>query len=281
MSSEWREMTVKGQGGSPLSLRLHAGCGADKTAPLVLYLGRGAFLDKGLSAEAGPVARALSAGGAIVLEADYATASDNGFPQALDTAFEALQHFSAKRKQFGGGAKAPLFVAGEEAGGNVAAGVALKARDQMPGGLTGQILMSPMIDPRMTTHSIRKAGEIGMLDRWSDGWRHYLRQSSCGSQHPYAAPCLCSRLSGVAPALVLTSEDDPLKDETVGYADSLAQCGVTVRRTILPVGLGWTGIYEGKAGAWVDALRAAFSGFVEELRPGGKPGLRAGAMVPT
>ncbi|MEA3534327.1 alpha/beta hydrolase [Rhizobium sp. CC-YZS058] len=281
MTGEWREMAVKGQGGVPLSLRLHAPAAVGKCAPLVLFLGGGAFLDKGLPQETGPAVRALGAGGAIVLEADYATASGNGFPQALDTAFEALQHVSAKRKHFGGGVKAPLFVAGTEAGGNVAAGVALKARDQMPGGLTGQILLSPMIDPRMTTHSIRRASEIGMLDRWSDGWRNYLRETLCGTQHPYAAPCLCSRLMGVAPALVLTSEDDPLKDEALGYADRLAQGGSLVRRTILPDSFGWTGIYRGKTGLWVEALRTAFSQFVEELRPGARPGLRAGAVVPT
>ncbi|MFP5078022.1 alpha/beta hydrolase fold domain-containing protein [Rhizobium sp. YIM 134829] len=281
MTGEWREMAVEGQGGAPLALRLHAPHKADKAAPLVLYLGGGAFLDKGLPVEAGPAVRALGASGAIVLEADYATASENEFPQALETAFAALQQLSVKRKQFGGGVKAPLFVAGAEAGGNVAAGVALKARDQMPGGLTGQILLSPMIDPRMTTHSIRRANEIGMLDRWSDGWRNYLRQTLCGTQHPYAAPCLCSRLMGVAPALVLTSEDDPLKDEVLGYADRLAQGGTLVRRTILPESLGWTGIYRGKTGAWVEALKAAFTHFVEELRPGALPGLRAGAVVPT
>ncbi len=158
-------------------------------------------------------------------------------------------------------------MAGTEAGGNVAAGVALKARDQMPGGLTGQILLSPMIDPRMT-HAFHPPGE---RDRHAGPLVGRMAQLSARNalRHPAS---LCGALSlfpadGGCPALVLTSEDDPLKDEALGYADRLAQGGSLVRRTILPDSFGWTGIYRGKTGLWVEALRTAFSQFVEELRP--------------
>ncbi len=92
-----------------------------------------------------PIGKALAETGAVVLEADYSAVSHNMFPKAMECAFAALNCLSSRRKQFGA-AKSPLLVVGDEAGGNVAAGVALKARDQMPGELTGQVLLSPMID---------------------------------------------------------------------------------------------------------------------------------------
>ncbi|HSX73941.1 MAG TPA: alpha/beta hydrolase fold domain-containing protein, partial [Shinella sp.] len=85
---------------------------------------------------------------------------------------------------------------------------------------------------------------------------------------PYAAPSLCSRLSGVAPALVLSAADDPLLDEAQGYADRLRASGVTVQQHVLPAGTGWSSIYSGKSdvtGAWRNALALHFSDFVKDI----------------
>ena len=204
------------------------------------------------------------AAGATVIEADYARGSDNRFPQAMEHAFMALAYLSTKRKLYGGLTKSPLFVAGDEAGGNVAAGVALKARDVLLGDLSGQILLSPMIDPMMASESFRETGDTTLRERWAEGWSHYL-QAGCGFQHPYAAPCVCSRLSGVAPALVVTSQDDPLRDEVNGYAERLAASGVSVSKTVFPASCGWTGIYRGAEGEWTIALRDAFMRFVQQV----------------
>lgn len=265
----WENIAFEGSAQPRVPMRLYEGKTKTKASPLVLYLRGGAFAAWSRDdAPEGPVGRVLAETGAVVLEADYSSVSHNQFPQAMECAFEALKCLSLRRKQFGG-AKSKLFVAGDEAGGNVAAGVALKARDQLPGELSGQVLLSPMIDPMMTNASFRKAGEIGMREKWSDGWSHYLR-NACGFQHPYAAPCLCSRLAGLAPALLVTSEDDPLRDEALGYADRLSASGVPVRRKIFTDGYGWTGIYKGGEnlggnGKWVASLAAEFSGFVEQV----------------
>lgn len=197
------------------------------------------------------------------MEADCGGPSRNMFPGTLERAFEALKHLFAKRKCFAN-LRSPVLVAGDEAGGNVAASLALKARDAMPGELAGQVLLSPMVDPRMVTMSFRKADEIGLQQRWSDGWNHYLAQASDG-QHPYAAPCLCSRLMGAAPALVVTSDDDPLRDETLDYAARLQSAGVSVRTKVLPEHLGWTGLYDGRAGEWNSQFSTEFSQFLNEL----------------
>ncbi|MFN7027365.1 MAG: alpha/beta hydrolase [Pseudorhizobium sp.] len=247
-----------------MPIRLYEPTVTEKAPPLVLYLRGGAFQQDGPAEHETLIARALAGTGAVVMEADYGSISKNQFPAAMECGLAALRCLTSQRRKLGD-AKSPILVVGEEAGGNVAAGVALKARDQMPGQLHGQVLLSPLIDPTMSSVSIRKADAIGMRDRWSDGWMHYLRGFG-GFSHPYAAPCLCSRLSSVAPALVVTAEDDPLHDEVVGYADRLAEAGVRVRRHIFPAGSGWAGIYNEEGGAWLQALCLQFSLFVQDLR---------------
>jgi acetyl esterase/lipase len=104
----------------------------------------------------------------------------------------------------------------------------------------------------MGTSSIRKADAIGMRRRWSEGWSHYLSGGGC---HPYAAPCLCSRISGVAPALIFTAEDDPLARRNNWLRRArLKTAGVGVRQHVLPAGTGWPSIYGGKSDG---ALRLA------------------------
>jgi acetyl esterase len=264
MTSQWHTIECSGATRPPLSVRVYKKESEDRTPPLVLYLRGGSFLEQGGECPELPVAQALADSGAVVIEADYSTSSCNEFPAVIDCAFEALDCLSRSRKHYGG-AKSLLFVAGEEAGGNVAAGLALKARDRMPGKLAGQILLSPMIDPLMASTSFRDADKIGMRQRWAEGWSHYLAKA-CGFAHPYAAPCLCTRLNLVAPALIFTAEDDPLRDETVNYAGRLSDAGVKVRQHVFPAGSGWTGLYRGEGGKWLSAVCTEFAGFVQDLK---------------
>ncbi|HEX2146123.1 MAG TPA: alpha/beta hydrolase [Pseudorhizobium sp.] len=247
-----------------MPMRLYEPKAKEKARPIVLYLRGGSFQQDEPAVDETVIARALSETGAVVMEADYGSMSKNMFPAALDYGLDALRCLASRRRQLGD-RKSPLLVAGDEAGGNIAAGLALKARDQLPGQLNGQVLLSPLIDPTMSSVSIRKADAIGMRERWSDGWMHYLR-GFCGFSHPYASPCMCSRLSTVAPALVVTSEDDPLHDETIGYAKHLDEAGVRVRQHVFPPGSGWSGIYNGEGGAWLPELSSEFRLFVHELR---------------
>lgn len=264
MDDRWENIGVNGPLTPPIPMRLYGQMPVTKGAPIVLYFRGDAFQGTAMTQTERPVGLALAAAGATVIEADYARGSDNRFPQAMEHAFMALAYLSTKRKLYGGMSKSLLFVAGDEAGGNIAAGVALKARDVLPGDLSGQILLSPMIDPMMASQSFQRAEALSLAGRWAEGWSHYL-QAACGFQHPYAAPCICSRLSGVAPALVATSEDDPLRDEAMDYADRLAASGISVSRKIFPPTCGWTDIYRHVDGEWTAALRGEFDRFVQQL----------------
>lgn len=261
----WQDIEVDSAAKRSLPFRVYQPEEQSKTPPLVLYFAGGAFQATDHKAER-PIARAFADSGAVVVEADYSTPSLNAFPEVLEYAFGALNCMNSKRSRWGA-RRSLLIVAGEEAGGNVAAAVALKARDQLPGQLDGQILLSPLIDPLMATVSIREAEGTGMQERWVAGWNHYLRTAS-GLCHPYAAPGLCSRLSGLAPAMIVTAENDPLRDEVAGYAAKLSAAGVEVDKHVLPASCGWTGIYDGEqAGSsqCTHALRSRFEAFIEKL----------------
>lgn len=180
------------------------------------------------------VAELLAEAGAIVVSAEYPASP---FPGPLALLYAALTRLHAQRSRWAGRASR-LFVAGEETGGNLAAGLALMARDKQAPPLAGQILISPLLDPGMATCSIA-AAQAGMDDcKWADFWRRYLGRS--GSEpHPYAAPVTSARLGGLAPALVLTAEDDPLHDESLHYAEKLRAKGTAVTCECLPAPTHW------------------------------------------
>lgn len=266
MTGLWKDVVLEGVADGPVNARVCHGDVDKKTAPLVLYMHGGSFLG-GNGEDGRPVAQCLADAGAIVVTTDCGDAAGSSFPKGLERGFAVLDYLSRKRTLLGA-KKSLLFVAGEEAGGNVAAGLALKARDHMPGMLDGQILISPLLDPFMGTRSFRKAEAIGMRERWVEGWNRYLGFLG-GVCHPYAAPRYCSRLSGVAPTLIISAEDDPLRDEGLEYGARLSQAGVTVRQEVLPGQTGWPTIYGGRSDdspCWQEKVGEIFRSFVEEVR---------------
>ena len=262
MPVEIKDMTFDKVATGPVSVRVYQGADYAKGAPILLYFHGGAFLETGLGPC--PLAETLAETGVIVAVPDYNAPAGGVFPKPLEVGFSVFSYLAKKRAGLGD-RKSPLLIGGEEAGGNIAAGVALKARDHFADELDGQVLISPLLDPFMGTASFRNAEAIGMRERWADGWSHYLSGGVC---HPYAAPSLCSRLSGVAPALVLSAADDPLLDEAQAYAGRLKAAGVKVRQCVLPAGTGWSSIYSGKSdvtGSWKQNLSSQFSDFVQDI----------------
>jgi acetyl esterase/lipase len=205
------------------------------TAPVALHLHGGAFTS-GSAATSTQLPALLTQAGAVAVSADYPLAPAHPFPQPLEAMFDvlgALQRCCAEWAS----RRSSVFVAGEEAGGNLAAALALMARDRRAS-LAGQILVSPMLDPVMGTCSLRSA-EVGAVGcPWADGWHAYLGSPEKAA-HPYAAPLGATRLSGVAPALILSAEDDPLRDESEAYARALRKAGVRVQHHVLSAPTSW------------------------------------------
>lgn len=164
----------------------------------------------------------------VVVSVNYRHAPDDRWPAAADDCYGATVWVAENAAQLGVDATR-LAIGGSSAGGNLAAVVALMARDRGGPPIVQQSLSVPVTDFNFDTPSYQANAEGYGLTRsamqWY--WQHYLADEVDGS-HPYAAPLRAADLSGVAPAHVLTAEYDPLRDEGDTYADRLRAAGVAV-----------------------------------------------------
>lgn len=249
----------------PLRVHFYGSRQASRVSPLVLHFHSGAFV--GGSLEGGAcIGRLLAASGAVVMSLDYPLAPAHPFPQAVEAGYDALV-WAWKARHKLAGHDAPMFVAGEEAGGNIAAAVTLLARDRRGPQLAGQILLSPMLDPCLGTASLRDvhAGPVGCT--WADGWHSYLPRLEDAS-HPYAVPGSVFRLTGLPPTLLITAEDDPMRDETQAYTERLRAAGLFAHEVVLPAPTGWPCSYldacHEQAG-WPALVQKQFSDFFASM----------------
>lgn len=194
--------------------------------PLVVYFHGGLF-NCGKVEDAEAIARTL-AGVAVVVCVDYPLAPKLHFPATVELAFEAVKWACSNAAKLGAD-NCKMFVAGDQAGGNLAAAVSMMSRDRKlaklcDGDLKGQLLINPMLDPQQSTKSMQAAADSPCRKAWAD----YLPCVS-DSMHPYAAPMLSQRLGGLAPALIISAELDPMRDEAEQYAAKLISAGVPVQ----------------------------------------------------
>lgn len=264
-------------GDGVLPVRVYKGAARRKDAPVVMHLHGGAFTGGDLdSGEL--VSRLLAEAGAVVVDVDYPTGPGQVFPNALK-ALDALLAGLHKARARLSGKGAPVLVAGEEAGGNLAAALALMARDQGHRKLSGQILIGPMLNPCLATASLRQAEAGDGQCRWTHGWRAYLGDCEEGD-HPYAAPAGTSRLAGLVPALVVSSDDDPMRDEALAYARAMQRAGVDVRQALIPGPSGWPcslmklPALSALQAPWARALRQKLADFLSLIPPAGGPRLQ-------
>lgn len=247
--------------GSTMAVRLYAAHAPRGDAtPLVLHFHAGAFVGGGLD-EGAAVAGLLVDAGAAVVSVDYPLAPAHPFPQAVEAGYDALKWVERQRRRLAA-PQARLYVAGEEAGGNLAAAVAMVARDRAGPELAGQILLSPMLDACIATASQRdaKAGPVGC--RWADGWHAYLARCA-DALHPYAVPGQSMRLAGLPRTLLVTAGDDPLRDETQAFGHRLQSAHVPVELSLLDGPTGWPLSYQrGPAAPWTAALGARLREFL-------------------
>jgi acetyl esterase len=166
--------------------------------------------------------------GTITVSVDYRLAPDGRFPAAAEDAYAATTWAAEHAGELGGDPRR-LAVAGDSAGGNLAAAAALMARDRGGPALAFQLLVYPVLDHRRVTPSHRENAEgfflTGVHMRWY--WEQYLGPDGDGA-HPYASPGLAGDLAGLPPAHIVTAECDPLRDEGEDYARRLRDAGVPV-----------------------------------------------------
>jgi acetyl esterase len=164
----------------------------------------------------------------IVVSVDYRLAPEHKFPAAVDDAIAATRWIAEHAKQHGIDASR-LMVGGDSAGGNLAAVVAIAARDGNGPDIAGQVLIYPAIDFAMTHPSHREPETSILLTHSVILWfrDHYL--NGVADVHDWrASPARAKTLIGLPPAYVLTAGADPLRDEGEEYARRLTEAGVPV-----------------------------------------------------
>lgn len=198
--------------------------------PVLLFLHGGGFF-LGSPHSHGPVARELAARSRrVVVSVDYRLTPEHEFPAAVDDCFAALQWVALHAPEIGGD-PTRIAVAGDSAGGNLGAVLTLKARDEGGPAIEAQALIYPVTDSACDSGSMVDNAEGYMLTaasmRWM--WGMYVPDEAARSQ-AYASPLRAPDVSGLPPAIVITAEYDPLRDEGEAYAARLAEAGVPVRQ---------------------------------------------------
>ena len=171
--------------------------------------------------------------GSIIISANYRHAPEAPFPAAVDDAFAAL-NWAAENSETLGGIAGELAVCGWSAGANLAAVVCQLARDAGGPAILGQVLITPVVDGGDDSASMTDNAEGFVLTRalmdWF--WDHYADPAQ--RRDPKASPLLADDLSGLPPALVITAEFDPLRDQGKAYADALKAAGTQARHINYP-----------------------------------------------
>jgi len=230
------DTTIPLAGRAAMAARIYGSRRRGQVAPLVLHFHGGAFISGDLESGA-CMARLLAEVDAVVVSVAYPLAPEHRFPDAVEAGYAALEWLYKQRNKLGG-KDARVYLAGDEAGGNLAAAVALVARDRGHPPLAGQILVAPMLDPCVGTASLRETQACDTGCKWADGWHQYLR-GPMDAEHPYAVPGKARRLVDLPPALILTGQDDPMRDEALAYAQRLRDAGIAVTSGLLGDATGW------------------------------------------
>ena len=249
------EQMIPGPGGS-IRLRLYwpKAAGAGSAVPAIVYYHGGGHVIGSLDTH-DFVARNLCAGAeALVASVDYRMGPEHKFPAAVEDSFAALEWVHANAKALGADPDR-IGVHGDSAGANLAAVVALMARDAGGPRLRLQSLVYPVADYTMSTPSYEEfAIGYGILTRNAMVWfrDHYLR-SPKDAEDWRASPIKAPSLAGVAPAVVITAECDILHDDGERYAAALRGAGVPVEYREYP---GMIHAFFGMVPAVDDAMNA-------------------------
>jgi len=256
-----QDIELRGAAG-PLAARVYRMNSA--VAPTVVFFHGGGWVAGDLETH-DRQARLLSIEtGAVVVSVDYRRPPEVRFPGAFEDAFAALHDVHGRIDEFGGDTSL-LAVAGDSAGGNLAASVAIACRDTGIS-LVGQLLVYPVTDVLGNYADARENARFPSRMENAEGYflsrevmewfaGHYLEDASHGSDWR-VSPLRASDLAGVAPAIVATAWFDPLRDEGAAYANALEAAGVRVKHHEGP-GLihGYFGLGEVSEAARVEAQR--------------------------
>jgi acetyl esterase len=206
-------------------------------APVIVYFHGGGFVACDVDTH-DPLCRRLAAASeCLVLLAEYRRPPEHRFPAAFEDACAAVRWAAANAHEWGGDANR-LAVAGDSAGGNLSAAVAIAARRRIVPTIARQLLIYPMLDAELTRPSCEARDRGGLLDR--EAARTCLRfyvPEGASLRDWRLSPMHAEDLGGLAPAQIVVAEYDPLRDDGLDYARRLIAAEVPVDLTYLPTAM--------------------------------------------
>jgi acetyl esterase len=230
--------------------------------PVIVFFHGGGWVIGSLDTHDGGCRVLANDVGAVVVSVDYRMAPEHRFPAAVDDCFAALRWAHEHAPELGGDPER-VMVAGDSAGGNLAAVVAQLARDAGGPPLVFQLLVYPVTDHEFTSASMEDNAVGYFLTRDDMRWfyGHYLRSEADGDD-PRVSPLRNPDLRGLPPAYVITAEYDPLRDQGIAYAEALRAAGNDVEAKTYP------GMFHGffVMDAFIDAAKVAVDDTVVLLR---------------
>jgi acetyl esterase len=243
--------TLPGPAGE-IPVRIYAPSAA-RGLPVLVYFHGGGFVVGSLDTHDGTCRSLANAIGCAVVSVDYRLAPEHKFPAGPEDCYAATRWVAEKGAEIGvDGSR--VAVGGDSAGGNLAAVVALMARDRRGPALRHQLLVYPVANHDFGTASYEENKQGYLLSRemmrWF--WNHYLVTPEDG-KNPYASPLRATSFASLPPAHVITAGFDPLRDEGEALAARLAQAGVPTTQ------VRYDGMFHGffSMGAMIDAGKRA------------------------
>jgi acetyl esterase len=200
----------------------------DEPQPAVVFFHGGGWVLGDLETHDGPCRQLALAANCTVIAVDYRLAPEHPFPASIDDCYNATQWVADNAESLDIDPDR-ITVAGDSAGGNLSAGVCIKARDENGPSICFQLLIYPVTDASMGTGSYEENSDGYLLTRETMAWfwNHYIGDDH--AENPHASPIAASDLSGLPPACVITAEFDPLRDEGEAYGEALKQAGVSTK----------------------------------------------------
>jgi acetyl esterase/lipase len=247
---ERRPVTIPGHDGDPIALGIIQRIGRTGTAPCFLTIHGGGMMFGHHLGNLDSYDEWLLTHDVVLVTVDYRLAPEHPDPYPVEDCYAGLV-WAAEHADSLGIDPDRIVLVGQSAGGGLAAGTALLARDRKGPRLLAQILISPMLDDTDSTVSTKQIDGVGVADRAMTrfGWDAYLGDRRGGSDvSAYAAPARARDLTGLPPTYVDCGSAEVFRDETVAYASRLWEAGVQAELHV------WPGAFHGFTSMMPDAV---------------------------